>query len=291
MNVRVLIVVFLSLLVVSASATDLKQPTLDGFQHYVSLTEERIANDGRKDHFLVIDGLSPSARDKAYRELRNGQLYIEQLHTTDDGHKVSIPDGLTHHWVGIVYLPNVTLLDTLSFLQDADHYQDHFKPAVRRSKLVSWGENQMQITEQFYSKTIVTVVENVDFDAHYKLLDSNRLVCQAHSTRVAEVEDVGQASEHELPVGTGRGYLWRINSYWHIEQKDGGVYLQVETVALTRSVPIAVEWVVAPFLKSVPRGTMSTFLTTTRSKVPANHAAKETPVADVPRSASAGTRQ
>jgi len=26
--------------------------------------------------------------------------------------------------VGIVYLPNVTLLDTLSFLQDADHYQD-----------------------------------------------------------------------------------------------------------------------------------------------------------------------
>jgi len=62
----------------------------------------------------------------------------------------------------------------------------------------------------------------------------------------------GKSTEHELPVGMGRGFLWRINSYWHIEQKDGGVYLQVETMALTRSVPVACEWIMAPFLKSIP---------------------------------------
>jgi hypothetical protein len=253
-------------------AVDLKERTVSGFDRYVKLTEQRMAADEGKGNFLVVDRLSPSAKVKAYEQLRAGQLYIEQEKTTDDGHKVSIPEGMTHDWVGIVFIPHANLLETLSFLQDADHYEEIFRPAVRRSHLVSWGENQMKLSEQFYSKTVVTVVENVEFDAHYTFPDPNHLVCLAHSTRVAEVSEVGTEKEHELPEGTGRGFLWRINSYWHIEQKDGGVYLQVETLALTRSVPAAFEWMVAPFLKSVPKGTMSTFLTTSRTHVGDMHA-------------------
>jgi len=76
-------------------------------------------DDMRKDHFLDVDRLSAGAREKAYAELRNGHLIIEQLHTTDDGKKMSVPEGLIHHWLGIVFIPHATLLQTLAFLQDA----------------------------------------------------------------------------------------------------------------------------------------------------------------------------
>jgi len=275
-----LISALLITLAIPLRAIELKKNTLDGFQHYVILTEQRMDDDVHKDYFLYIDRLSPTEREKAYDELRNGHLIIEQLHTADDGKKIGVPEGLTHHWIGIVFIPHATLLQTFSFMQDADHYAEAFHPAVRRSRLLAADENELKMSEQFYSKTIVTVVENVEFDAHYRLLDVNRLVCQAHSTKVTEVDDIGKPSEHELPEGTGRGFLWRINSYWHIEQKDGGVYLQVETIALTRSVPAAFKWVVAPFLKSIPRGTMSTFLSTTRSKVPERGTFADTAASD-----------
>jgi hypothetical protein len=256
-------------------STEMKPTTNTAFEHYIAVTESHMAVENGKGNFLVIDGLSPDARKKAYADLQKGNLFIERIRTQDDGHNVNVPDGLTHDWIGIVFIPGANLVETLALLQDADHYQDIFQPAVRRSHLVSWGENQMKISEQFYHKTVVTIAVNTDFDAHYKFLDPDHLVCWAHSTRTAEVERVGQPDEHELPAGDGHGYLWRMNTYWHIEQKDGGVYLQVETIALTRTVPVVLEWVVAPLVKSIPRGTMQGFLTTTRTTITKKHAEKE----------------
>ena len=262
-----------------AFASEMKPATNAAFDHYIVLTEARIATDDHKGNFLVIDGLSPDARQRAYADLRQGKLFIEQTHSKDDGRNVTIPDGLIHHWIGIVFIPNANLVETLSLLQDADHYKDVFQPTVRRSHLVSWGENELKISEQFYHKTIVTIAVNTDFDAHYKFLDSNHLVCWAHSTRAAEVDRVGQSDEHELAPGDGHGYLWRMNTYWHIEQKDGGVYLQVETIALTRTIPLGLEWMVAPLIKSIPHGTMAGFLNTTRSTITQRHAEKAVPPA------------
>ena len=250
-----------------SSATDLQSKTVAAFDHYVAMTESQINTDLRRGRFFVIDRLPEAERKQAYAALRRGDVHIEQLRTTDDGRALPLPDGLAHHWVGLAYIPGVTLIDALTVLRDADHYQEVFKAAVRRSRLVSSTDNSLQISEQFYRKTIVTVSANADFDAHYRFLGPHRLVCESYSTRIAEVEHAGEASEHELPVGSDHGYLWRLNSFWHLEEKDGGVYMQVEFISLSRSVPAMFMWVVQPFLKSVPHGILETMLTTTRSTV------------------------
>src|SRR6266853_5728048 len=64
--------------------------------------------------------------------------------------------------------------------------------------------------------------------------------------------------------GKDRGFLWRLNSYWRFQEKDGGVYLQLESLALSRSVPVLFAWVVNPLLKSIPREYLSRLLTSTR---------------------------
>ncbi len=40
-----------------------------------------------------------------------------------------------------------------------------------------------------------------------------------------------------LPQGGGMGFLWAMNSYWRVEQRDGGVYIECEVVTLARSIP------------------------------------------------------
>ena len=49
------------------------------------------------------------------------------------------------------------------------------------------------------------------------------------------------------------GFLWRLNTYWSYEERDGGLYMQIESVSLTRSIPTGFGWLVRPFVESVPR--------------------------------------
>jgi hypothetical protein len=107
----------------------------------------------------------------------------------------------------------------------------------------------------------------VNFDVRYAMPGPTRAVSQSYSTRIAEVENPDEPNEHELPVGNDHGYLWRLDNYWRVEEKDGGAYVQVESIALTRRIPTLVAWLVNPLVRSIPRSVLSSLLTATREAV------------------------
>ena len=74
--------------------------------------------DVRLNQFLVIDRLPDLQRKEAYDQLQRGQAYIEELHTKQDDHPIHIPNGLVHHWVGVIFIPKATLSETLAVLND-----------------------------------------------------------------------------------------------------------------------------------------------------------------------------
>ena len=87
------------------------------------------------------------------------------------------------------------------------------------------------------------------------------------STRIAEVENAGTPEEREKPVGHDGGYLWRLNTYWRLLTRDGGVYIQCESVSLTRGIPLGLGWIVGPFVTSIPRESLTFTLETTRREL------------------------
>jgi hypothetical protein len=80
----------------------------------------------------------------------------------------------------------------------------------------------------------------------------------------AEAEDADRPDGPEKPVGNDGGYLWRINAYWRFEQKDGGVYVQCESISLSRTIPIIVRWFVEPIVDAITRESLAFTLTATR---------------------------
>src|SRR5260221_13148303 len=68
----------------------------------------------------------------------------------------------------------------------------------------------------------------------------------------------------EFPADQGHGFLWRLSNYWRLEEKDGGVYMQVESVALSRDVPAIFAWLVSPLIRRVSRQTLANLLYSTR---------------------------
>ena len=254
-------------LVAPTQAAELKPDTTAAFDRYIRATEAHHADDLRSGHFLVIDRLPEVSQRETYARLHQGQVYTEQLQTKEDGRPIPIPGGLVHHWVGVIFMPGSTLSQVLAVLQDYDNHKNVYKPDVRRSKLLEHNGNEFKIYLQFYRKAVVTVVINANFDVHYAMSGPARALSQSYSTRIAEVENPDKANEHELPVGNDHGYLWRLDNYWCIEEKDGGTYVQVESVGLSRTIPAIFAWLINPLVRNIPRTVLSNLLNATRRAV------------------------
>ena len=256
-----------SLLTSSAQAATLKPETVSAFNYYVRLTEARMDAEINNGDFLILDSLPADRRASTYVSVRGGAVYIEPLHTLDNGDRIRIPSGMIHHWAGVAFIPGANLAQSVAVMQDYDDQAKCYAPDVQVSKLLAHNGDNFKIVLRIYNKSLITVVFDAKFDIYNTALDDARIDSRSRSTRVSEVANPGKSNEHELPVGNDHGYMWRLYSYWRLEEKDGGTYVQIETIELSRSVPPEFEWFVGPLIESIPRRTLTKLLTATRLAV------------------------
>lgn len=256
------------LLLPPANAADLQSKSVEAFNHYVQLTEAQMeAPRAARQPFLWVDRLPPERRAAAYAQLRDGIVVIERLETLDKGKQVDVPGGLVHHWIGTVFIPGATLAQTLSLEQDYNHHQQYFSPDVLRSKILRHDGNDFLIQMRFYKKKVITSILDTEHDVHYTAVDSTRASSRSRTTRIQEVDDAGKKEERLEPEGHDRGFLWRMNTYWRFEQKDGGTYVESQSISLSRDIPAGLGFLVGSFVTSVPRESLSFTLSTTRAAV------------------------
>ena len=256
------------LLTVPVEAADLKPPAVEAFNRYVQLTEAQIDSAAaRHEPFLWLDSLPEERRAAACSELHEGKMVIERLETLDGGKKINVPGGLIHHWIGTVFIPGATLAQTLALEQDYDHHQDYFRPDVARSKVLQHEGSDYLVQLRFRKKKIITSVLDTEHHVHYGAVDSAKAWSRSYTMRIQEVVDAGESGERLEPEGHDRGFLWRMNTYWRFEEKDGGTYVESQSVSLTRDIPAGLGWLVGPMVNSIPRESLTFTLATTRAAV------------------------
>jgi hypothetical protein len=250
-----------------ARAVELKKEAAAAYERYVGASEARMKGEIQNGPFLFVDAFPENSRRQAYAKLRAGEVQLRRMNTGEEGQPAEASQTLIHDWIGVVFIPNASLAQTLAVVQDYGNYQSLYKPGMRHSRLISRGGDRFDVALQLYRKSIITVVVNTEFDIEYQRLGTTRAASHSRATRLAEVQNAGQPGERELPASESHGLLWRLNDYWRFEEKDGGVYVQLESIGLSRSVPSFVAWLVNPLLNSIPRGVLSNLLSATRTAV------------------------
>ena len=225
--IRILALFLASSCAVACLAADLKPEAVQAYDRYTHELETRLA--ARKSPFLWAD-----ASPERLRLLKQGQVAVEPAKGDGD---TFVPGASIHDWIGAIFIPGGTLDKTLTVLEDYDHHKNFYKD-VPESKLLSQNGSDFK----YYRLRVlhngpINGVFRTEFEAHYQRIDAARWECQTRTTRVTEIEDYGKPKAHELQPGHGSGYLWRLNGYWRLEQRDGGVYLECETTSLTRGLP------------------------------------------------------
>lgn len=214
--------------------------------------------------FLWVDRLPTQRRREVLAQLRQGEVVTATQETLENGQPIPVPDGLVHHWVATVFVRGVQLATVVAEQRDYGRDADILGPDIQRSKVLHADGNHFVVYFRLYRKVFVTATYNADFDIRYTPVDAKHEYSWSHSTRIAEVVKAGQPDEHERPVGNDHGYVWVLNTYTRYEERDGGVYIQVEFIGLSRSVPAMFAWLVNPYVKSVPQDYLTHVLGATR---------------------------
>lgn len=242
--------------------------TLEAFDRYVNLTEARNSEElKRGTDLLWIDQLPAAERAEAFAALKRGEVKMNKLEMRDGGKEIACPGGMIHHWAGVVFIPGAKLDDVLGMLEDYDKHSIYYGPDVERSKIESRNGDDFRVFLRFRRHKVITVVLNTEHDIQYFHDGPEHAYSRSSAVRIAEVENAGKKDEREKPPGEDGGFLWRMETWWRMEERDGGVYVQSEVVSLTRDIPIVLKWMIEPFVTSVPRETLSATLVATRKAV------------------------
>jgi hypothetical protein len=235
---------------------ELQPKTAVAYDEYVRGREEAARREQRSGAFLWAD-----ASSERRNRIRSGEVLVEPA--TGDG-ETEVPDGLIHDWIGAVFLPGVAIEQTLKLVEDYDRHKEYYQPQVRDSRLLSHHSNDYEVYLRLLKKQVLTVVLDTTHEVRYTCSGPTRCTSRSRATRIAEVEDPGAAGEHELPPGRDHGFMWRLDSWWRFEERDGGVYTECEAISLTRSVPVGLGWLINPIIRTLPRESLGNALRETR---------------------------
>lgn len=259
MKLKTVLTIMLVLLNATVSrAVEPKQDTLRAWDKTIrdlKLSMSSCANGDRP--FLSVDE-SP----EMLQRVRQGEVVVADR---DPG---KVPNGMIHHWIGAMFVPNAALEQVMSVLGSYDRYIDFYKPLIRKSVVVARDGDNAKISVLAVQKAFsVTAAVETDNQVRVVRIDPDKVYMMSDAFRVQEIADFGRPNQHPFPEDRRPGYVWRSFVLQRIEERDGGVYVELEIVALSRSIPIEFRWLIKPVTDELPRRIMLETLNDTRTAV------------------------
>jgi hypothetical protein len=260
-NIRYLAIAVLAFNCRVVQASDLKQESVDAWEEYLQSANVRIQQRLQPDAIFLWMDEAPDRVEK----VKKGQIVVApaQPHIPR-----KVPSGLIHDWIGVYYMPGISIRDVLPVMRDYGHYKEFYQPHIIESKTLGADDacdrfSMVLMNKAFFKKTAL----DSDYQASYTRVDDHRWYSISKSTRIQEISEYGMPAQHTLPENEGTGLIWRLYSVVRFEERDGGLYVEVEAIALSRDIPAALRMVAEPIVRRVSRDSLITALKQTETAV------------------------
>jgi len=156
----------------------------------------------------------------------------------------------------------------LAVVHDYGRYKEFYKPVVADSKVLACTETDQKFSMVWQHRVLlINAAIEGQYQARDFAIDARRGYNIANTTQVREIEGYGRSGEYLLPPGQGSGFIWGMHSIARYEERDGGVYLELEAIALTRTIPASLRWIVSPVVNHLSINSLVTSLHQTRDAV------------------------
>jgi hypothetical protein len=266
MRVQVVAVAALALWtpwLVAESAAGPAPKTVEAWNVYVAATEARVASElAAMGPFLVSD-LSDQ-RDAIRKAIVEGAIPVAPMATLDrTARPLSVPGGTIAHWRGAVLLPGISLDSLLQRLQHPNE-QGPYPDDVLSLRVLEREHDRLTLAMRLMRRKVVTATYDTEHATSYRWLGPTRASSRSVSTRIVEVVNAGTRTERTLAEDEERGFLWRMNSYWRYEEVPDGVIVELESISLSRGIPMGLGIVLTPTIDRIARESITRTLASLR---------------------------
>jgi hypothetical protein len=266
-QVRAACIVSLSVALSVAHAATLKPEAAKAWDDYVESASGGIRERANAPGgFLQIDA-TPAVAAKVHR----GQIVVSPAAAHIPK---KVPSGLIHDWIGTAFLPNRTIKDVAAIVRDYSRYTEIYAPHVLESRVISTSETVDLFSVVLMNRTVLSKTAlDCDYETTFVRVDDRRMYSISQAKRIQEIADYGTAKQHTFPEGEGTGLIWRLLSVSRFEEREDGLYIETEAMALSRDIPSALRLVVSPIVRRVSREALETALRQTANAAHASGAA------------------
>ena len=184
---------------------------------------------------------------------RDGEVVARPAH--GDG-IIAVPSGLVHHWSGSTFIAGVTLKDALNVSYGYSDYHAVYTPVIASRLLGREGSTYRVLLRLRGSGGGLSAILDVTSRVQFFYPDSRSAYSISTSEEIRELRSVGTSTERSLPPGHDSGYLWRAAMFTHLVERDNGVCVQTEAIALSRGYPALLQWIIEPVARRLGRSSM-----------------------------------
>ena len=237
--------------------------TVAGWNAYVAATEMRIESELATTGAFLVSDFRPDRR--ITRDLIvKGEIPVANVSTVDrTGRTLPVAGGTIAHWRGAVLLPGLSLDSLLHLLQHPNE-RGPYPDGVLSLRVLNRVPDRLMLAMRVSRTKIVTATYDTEHIASYRRLTPTRAASKSVSTKIVEVSNAGTSAERVLAAGHDRGFLWRMNSYWRYEQVADGVIVELESITLSRGVPIGLGAILGPMIDRIARESVTRTLASVR---------------------------
>lgn len=234
----------------AADAADLKPASIEAYDKYAATASREFLGRAQK--------LASGSRCDGVMSARAGGG--DGIH--------NVPDGLVHHWVGTAFVKGATVRQVSAVARDYASYAKVYE-SVRSAKVISQqGDDYRVLIRLREGVGRITAVLDVRSSVTYRPVNSTAVLATSQSEEIRQIENDGRPDEKILPAGRDDGYLWRAHTFTYFGEGEGGVFVVMETLGLTRRFPRGSGWLFEPIARRLGRksveGSLGEFLAAIR---------------------------
>jgi hypothetical protein len=241
-----------------------KPETVKAWDDYILTAGQ--TNDNHTASFLQMQDTAPIAE-----RIKKGQIVVMPA----PGHVPrKVPSGLIHDWMGASFLPDANLQDVIVVLRDYGKYKEFFAPRVLESKVASSNGMEDHFSILLMNKSVISKTAlDCEYQTRFVQVDEHRMYSITEAKQIQEIAEYGTPKQHTLPPAAVTGLIWKLYNVNRFEERDGGVYMETQAIALSRDIPSGLRFVVEPIVRRVSRDALDAALRQTATAVAARKAA------------------
>lgn len=246
----------------SSAAAALRPETNAAFDRYLRELEQRRTQQQQSGCYLWLD-CAPEIKSAVLA----GQIVVKPITAVLPHADLHVPGGDIRHTLGATFIKGETIGRIRRVLDDYAHYPEIYGPDVVTARLTSGAPDDKELFLRVRKHFVITVVLNISSRVHWTTLDATHVVEHTTATHIGDAKNPDNPDAGDRTPEQDRGFLWRYESYWRLEETPQGLLVEHEMISLSRRPPASLRMMLRPILQRLPQESMYKSVVATRQQL------------------------